>query len=553
LPLIGIGESPLSIKLESLGKKLGFASLGVSIIVFIVGVASGQGADPNSSQPVWLQMLLVAISLTVAAVPEGLPACVTITLAVGMRRMVAKNALIRNLKSVETLGSATVICTDKTGTLTKGEMTCKKMWMAPNRFFEFTGIGYQPQGKLLELPNSKANSNNNSNDQDNRESSHVRNPSSESASSSSSDGGFHLLPPMLASLSSNAVLQKNEEGEYECHGNLSERPLVVAAAKTTLSMDVLLRKYKRLRENAFNSSRKMMSVLLEVGSESGPAAAVGPACFAVGTVISAVKGAPNIILDNCTGILTAPASQSTDVNWASVTREMTKSDRRAITNVIDDWSDNAYRVLAIAVRVFTKEEVSNPDTLPLSEMESSLVFVGLFASIDPYRTEVPTALLKAFHAGVRVVMITGDYVKTGKAVAESIGLIERHAAKDKAIDCEVLREWARKLADVEGKLSGDKPIEDQNETKQDLLRLQVEFQEKIDAITANADVYARAQPMDKITIVKSLQRQGHVCAMTGDGVRPAKRILRIALHFDGLSPLSLLWLVCVPFCLVLCR
>lgn len=181
---------------------------------------------------------------------------------------------------------------------------------------------------------------------------------------------------------------------------------------------------------------------------------------------------------------------------------------------MDDYSSLALRVLAVAYKPFT----SAPDSPSPETVECDLVFVGLFASIDPERREVIQAIADAHTASVRVCMITGDYIKTAKAIAENIGLLPKGASSNLAIDCEVIREIGTSIDKYEERLKAKDLPKDEQESLQESL---TQAYARVDAITEVADVYARAKPEDKMTIVKSLQRQGHVCAMTGDGVNDA--------------------------------
>ena len=440
----GKGTSPLQQKLHSLGVKLGLASLAVSLVVFVVGVSTERGADPTSDQPVWLQMLLVAVSLTVAAVPEGLPAAVTITLAVGMRNMVKKHALIRDLRSVETLGSASVICSDKTGTLTAGVMTAVRLWHA-GVSYQITGVGYSPEGRIVE-PGVDT--------------------SDEAAVKASGDrlmNAQHTRVLEAALLCSNAELRQSPEtGMWEAVGNMSERPIVVAAAKAGIDRGKLFGRYIWRHENPFSSARKMMSVVVQGGEVF-------------------VKGAPNVVLDRCVYM------ENGDGN----TQDLTGDQRQQIMRQVDGYSSQAYRVIAVARRTI------RDDKYGADLVERGLTLVGLLAYIDPERRDVAESIEVAHEAGIRVVMITGDYLKTAEAIAKNIGLLPRDE-DDGAVDCVRVRELQ---ARAEG---GDARAETE-----------------LDALTSHTLVYARAKPEDKITIVRSLQRQGHVCSMTGDGVNDA--------------------------------
>ena len=218
-----------------------------------------------------------------------------------------------------------------------------------------------------------------------------------------------------------------------------------------------------------------------------------------------VKGAPNIVLGLCVKQL----NTSNDV--ASV-KALNQSDRDKIFEAIDGFSSQALRVLAVAYRPFK----SLPDNADAETLERDLVFVGLVASIDPERDEVIPAIEAAKNAGIRICMITGDYVKTAKAIAENIDLLPKNSPADMAVDCEVLRKMGHVIEHLESQIE----LTSGPELKVLEKTLEEEWK-KVDAITSVADVYARAKPEDKITIVRSLQRQGNICSMTGDGVNDA--------------------------------
>jgi len=486
------GQSPLQKKLGSLGVRLGLMSIAVSVVVFIIGVTTGRGTVPGDPNPRALQMLLIAVSLTVAAVPEGLPTCVTITLAIGMRRMLQKRALIRNLHSVETLGSASVICTDKTGTLTKGEMTAKRMWFR-GQTYTFTKGGFDPTGTVI--PEGVA---------ENQSEQELK------AIGDRIKGGEQEVPIMVAALCSDANVQfenLNEDKDDEprmgwrAFGNMSDVPMVVASLKAGFEAKQLSsesRDYERVALNAFNSARKMMSTIVKVNTPNAP-----PALRA--GYVACVKGAPNVVLTKCSKYMAKDAQPY---------KEMTENDRNELLNIIDGFSAQAFRVLAVAFRTFDQqpsEEESKAENL-----ESELVFAGLMCIIDPEREAVPDSIVKAAQAGIRTVMITGDYVITAKAIGENIGLLPPHSPEGKAIDCAIVRELGTRVTELEEEnKSASKDVIKKNEAEIKSL------EKRLDEITAFADVYARAKPVDKITIVRSLQRQGHVCSMTGDGVNDA--------------------------------
>lgn len=474
--------SPLHKKLHGLGVRLGLISIFCSVLVFIIGVTTGRGADPDDkSSPVWLQMLLVSVSLTVAAVPEGLPSCVTITLAVGMRNMVRKNALIRNLHSVETLGSATVICTDKTGTLTAGAMTAVQLWFSWTAH-KISGEGYNPNGYVTPLSTDETN-------QAAMVECHERIKT-----------GAQMLPILVGLLCSNRVTVELKEGKtWEASGNMSERPLVIAAKKVGLEQDVINNRYPRAKANQFNSARKMMSTLVST-NDALP--------ILNGAWIACVKGAPNMVLEKCISIAELGGATNSSISI----RSLTQDDRDRIMAQVDAYSDEAYRVLAVAYCQYAgRPGMDGPD-----ELECNLIFAGLFAIWDPPRREVEEAILKAAHAGIRTVMITGDYVKTAKAIGEKIKLLPKGAPASKAVDCQIVRTLGAQLDSIKKELKSAK-----KSSRPAIIARRTEVQRELDNITREADVFARAKPADKITIVRSLQRQGEICSMTGDGVNDA--------------------------------
>eukprot|EP00457_Paulinella_chromatophora_P000794 gb/GEZN01000794.1/.p1 GENE.gb/GEZN01000794.1/~~gb/GEZN01000794.1/.p1 ORF type:complete len:1095 (+),score=173.48 gb/GEZN01000794.1/:46-3330(+) len=482
--------SPLQKKLDTLGSYLAGASIIIGLVVFLVMFLVNKEKLLNAA--------LVGISLIVAAVPEGLPVCVTMCLANGMRIMATDyKTRITKLKSVETLGSASVICTDKTGTLTKGEMTAVKLWFSGS-FYRFTGQGYDPTGQLC--PDAAPG--------------HQVVPTEEhklqaAGKGLGEEGPMYGLPCLIACLCSNAVVQYNtKEQKWEASGNITERPLTVAAYKAGFKSDEVQVKYTRQHENPFSSVRKMMSTLHQLPAGSQESLLFGPP----GTVkyISAVKGAPNVVLANCLSMVSVDnASESLNSGQELTLKELTDQDRANILQIIDDFSEQAFRVLAVAYRTFPEM----PDTQE-GELEGKLTLCGLIASIDPDRPEVTPAIQAAAIAGIRTVMITGDYVKTAKAIAENISILPRNSPQEKAVDCIVLRALGNEEIELMNKIKGG------TAGSADRARIK-QVRSEIDAIVRTADVYARAKPEDKITIVRSLKRQGNVCSMTGDGVNDA--------------------------------
>jgi len=347
-------STPLQQRLGKLGKILGVAAGLIVVLVLLIGLWRGEDL---------LEMFMVSISLAVAAVPEGLPAVVTIVLALGVTRMSRRRAIIRKLPAVETLGTATVICSDKTGTLTKNEMTVTRIFAA-DRFFQVTGTGYAPEGKFL--------------NRDGNEISHL------------GDANLDLI--LLGGLlNSDAQLEEAETG-YHVIGDPTEGALVVAAAKAGISKKEAGTKNPRLAEIPFNSDRKMMTTFHLMG----------------GTIQSFTKGAPDVLLERCSKILlqdgTAPLDEDT---------------RRRLLEINSQFASQGQRVLALATRQWPEARAGYPH----ETAEQDLTFIGFFAIQDPPRPEAKDAVAVSRKAGIRTVMITGDHRETASAIARELDIL----------------------------------------------------------------------------------------------------------------------------------
>ncbi len=453
-------ETPLQKRLDQLGKLLGIGALIVCALVFIisliraVGEMGGLGViftSPEGLQKV-VDLFMIAVSLAIAAVPEGLPAVVTISLALGMREMVRRHALIRRLSSVETLGSATVICSDKTGTLTQNEMTVTRMWV-DGKMFRITGSGYSVRGDFL-LNDKKVDL---------------------------KDYPAAATTLWVGVLNNDAQLEPlpAENGNppaYRMIGDPTEGSLLVAAAKAGAAMDELAGGYPRTQEIPFDSVRKRMITIHKI--DAPRPADISPFYDAEKREWFAVtlKGAPDIVLQLCTYY------QTMEDQPASLNEDM----RRQILNANDEMTRQALRVLGLAYRIVP----ALPAELNSEEMEKDLVFVGLMGMIDPARTEVQPALELARSAGIRTIMITGDYPNTAQAIAETIGLLQpgHHVLTGAQL----------------------------NELDDAALVKEVE----------HTDVFARVSPEHKMRIVDALRSNNEVVAMTGDGVNDAPAIKR---------------------------
>ncbi|KKM10563.1 ATPase [Clostridiales bacterium PH28_bin88] len=368
--------TPLQRRLAELGKLLGMAAGVIVALVFVTGLLRGEDI---------LEMFMTAISLAVAAVPEGLPAVVTIVLALGVTRMSHRRAVIRKLPAVETLGTATVICSDKTGTLTKNEMTVTQIYSDGN-LWQVTGAGYQPDGRFL--------------DQNGNEVAPL------------TDRNLELM--LLGGLlNSDARLEETGKG-YRVIGDPTEGALVVAASKAGLTREKAEKTYPRLAEIPFDSARKMMTTFHHMDE----------------TIWSFTKGAPDMLLVRCTEIMTRQGVVP-----------LTEETRTWLLEINSQLASQGQRILALAIRRWPEV----PDD-PLPETaERDLTFVGFFAMQDPPRPEAKEAVLVSRRAGIRTVMITGDHQETAMAIARELGIWQQGdgaltGAQLKQMDEEQLKE-----------------------------------------------------------------------------------------------------------------
>ena len=442
LQMVEQEPTPLQRRLDAVGKTLGWAALAICGAVFLVGWA--RGFDP-------LDMFLIAVSLAIAAVPEGLPAVVTISLALGMREMIKHNALIRRLSSVETLGSATIICSDKTGTLTQNQMTVTNLWV-DGQLMDVTGSGYTPLGEFQ----------------------------IEGQTIALEDYPGASTALWVAALNNNANLDlgdpNDEQPAYRVAGDPTEGALIVAAAKAGAWTKDLNKAYPRVQEIPFDSTRKRMLTLHTVRDPKPEDISPFYNDKVKEWYVVTVKGAPDLVLDHCTQL------QRMDDSVTS----LGDAERMKILAANDRMTQKALRVLGMAYRIVKVM----PGEENLKELEQDLIFVGLIGMIDPPRAEVTPALEVGRKAGIRTVMITGDFPNTARAVAESINLLEPgHQV-----------------------LTGAQ----MDEMDDALLERQVAF----------TDVFARVSPVHKLRIVEALRARNEVVAMTGDGVNDAPAIKR---------------------------
>jgi Ca2+-transporting ATPase len=356
-------ETPLQKKLDRFAGKIAKIVVGVCVVIFgleafdvvVSGVFNIDG---------FIQAFLSAISLAISAVPEGLPAIVTVALALGAREFARRNALVRKLSSAEGLGAVTVICSDKTGTITKGEMTVRQVY-ADGKFLEVTGVGYAPKGEFKLDGNTVK-----------------------------PEGDAELLL-RIGALTNNAQLRKKEEEEsWEIFGDPTEGALIVAAEKAGLEKEELDEIYPRIREIPFTSERKLMTTLHKTPQND---------------TVAYVKGAPETVLEKCTHVIE-------DGREVKLTQERTSK----VSQANEQLASNALRVLAMACKRFPASAEKYED----EELEKDLVFVGLQGMIDPPREEAIQANKTCRKAGIKTVMITGDHKLTAVAIAKEVGIFK---------------------------------------------------------------------------------------------------------------------------------
>jgi len=373
-------QTPLQRRLAELGKLLVVLCLGIVVVIFLLQLFRGGNI---------LEMVLVSVSLAVAAVPEGLPAVVTMTLALGLQRMVRRNALVRKLPSVETLGSVTVICSDKTGTLTRNEMTVREIVTA-TASFQLSGAGYMPEGDFRRSSH------------DNRAAlpAPQNDRKTESSGGATADGQLvsgplddHELHPLLmaAARCNNSIVNRGKDNSdtWQVIGDPTEGALLVAAMKG--GVDVHDSAVKTLFEIPFDSERKTMSVVVQNSD---------------GKIVMHTKGAPENILNKCSFERRGDSEEP-----------LTDDRRRVIMQSNSRLASQAFRVLALAYRI-------HPEAGPDQNEEVNLVFAGLVGMIDPPREEAREAVRKCKIAGIRPVMITGDHPETALAIAQELHIAD---------------------------------------------------------------------------------------------------------------------------------
>ncbi len=412
--------SPLQKNIEKLSKLISMIAVSLGIFFGVLGKFI-VGMD-------LLGAAVFAIGIIVANVPEGLLPTLTMALSVAAQRMAKRHVLVKKLSSVETLGSTTVICTDKTGTLTANQMTVREVWL-PGASIEVGGVGYNPDGEFTVDGQRLAED--------------VRQRLQDCLAAGALCNNARLRPP------------SGDSDVWSILGDPTEAAMLVGAAKAGLVLGDLEEERTRLFEHPFDSSRKRMAVVCQVGSAR----------------VAYVKGAPREVIDLCTRVRTADGI-----------RPITDEDRKAAQDANDALARQALRVIAVTERPLARGE----DGADMALVESGLTLLGLEAMQDPPRPEVTDAVAECHEAGIRVVMITGDYGLTAEAIARKIGIIT-------AADARVVTG-----ADLE----------------------EMDDQALSEALSGEV-VFARVVPEHKMRIAQRLQAMGEVVAMTGDGVNDA--------------------------------
>lgn len=421
-------QTPLEKRMDALGNWMIKVLLATVALVSLLGILRGRGL---------LEMFLWGVSLAVAAVPEALPAVVTGALAIGVYRMARRNSIVRHLPATETLGSTSVICSDKTGTLTKGEMTVKKIY-AQQKAYDVTGVGYEPRGDfkpdLTDL-----------------------------------DRDIVRFTCLCGVLCNDAKLTRQNDS-WKVIGDPTEAALVVVAAKAGIQVDEARNDAKRIAEIPFTSERKMMTTIHRTKQ---------------GQYMFATKGAAELVLEKCAKL-----------GYPTSTQVLDQESRQRALRTNDNFASEGFRVIALAYKML--------EELP-KEMEESIehgmIFLGLFAMIDPPREEAIEAVKLCEKAGIRVVMITGDHKLTASWVAKELGILKEG-------DLALTGAELDKLSD-----------------------------EQFAGIVEKVSVYSRTSPEHKTRIVAALKKRGHIVAMTGDGINDApalkKSDIGIAMGITG--------------------
>ena len=398
--------TPLQKEVARVGRTLGLAVIGIAVVV--VGTILLISEVRNTADVV--HALLLGVSLAVAAVPEGLPAILAVVLALGVQRMARHHAIVKNLSSVETLGSASVICSDKTGTLTRSEMTIERV-MTASGDARISGVGYAPEGRV-----------------------HLVGQAGPSGGEPAELAAGPLREETIVvlsggSLAGNADLRQAEGGGWQIHGDPTEAAFLVAERKLGVT-ERRERRFERVAEIPFTSERKLMTT---IERDHEHAHELDQALVAI------TKGAPDVLLGRCTRVRVGMEVVALD-----------EALRARLLADVDTLSDAALRTLAVAYRPLSQAE-AGVDPASAEALERDLIFVGTVGMIDPPREEAAVAIREARRAGIRVVMITGDHPKTAARIAADLGIVDANSpaltgAEIDALDAAAFADAVRKTS-----------------------------------------------------------------------------------------------------------
>ncbi|WP_348519514.1 cation-translocating P-type ATPase [Bifidobacterium sp. ESL0745] len=534
------GKTPLENEMDNVSKILGLAVCAIAVVV-IIALAVMEGF--HSAQDV-IDSLLLAVSLAVAAVPEGLAAIMTVVLALGVQRMAKHHAIVKKLSSVETLGSASVICSDKTGTLTRNEMTVELV-VTPSGEAKITGTGYAPYGEIVGIT---TNDEEDVEDIDAGDAAATKSMNDVASSERISDTQHAeieilLLAGVLANdgelndtksaAENSGQSDQNDQNRWEAVGDPTEVSLIVAGRKAGLQRRAA--DFHREMEFPFTSERKMMSVVATDARD--------------GNLSVFAKGAPDVLLGHCTRI----------VDGADV-RPLIKQDRERILNDVERLSSQAFRTLGQAYRPLGTDSLSNIDGFDdglddgdleaqQDAVESDLIWAGTVGIIDPPRTEVRDSVAQAHRAGIRTIMITGDHPLTAARIAEDLGVADsvgssqssdmavsksaQKAGMNAAIETKAAETTntgilQHGVAEHKSEVGISNVASNMPKTlsgpQLDELLARDDDGKAFDEAVATTSVFARVAPEHKLKIVKSLQRHDNIVAMTGDGVNDAPAV-----------------------------
>lgn len=418
--------TPIQRELNRVTRIISFVALGIGIVVFIVGIMD-VGLELGET-------LILALGIIVAAIPEGLPATTTLSYAMAAQRLAQRGVLVKKLAVMETLGTVTMICTDKSGTLTQNQMTVRKIWVNEKQY-DVSGSGYNPQGSITPTPDGSVNS--------------------------------KELKTLLAAASlcnNSRLLPPSPERPYWSNlGDQTEAALHVAALKGDVSKEKVSKKYPRIHELPFDARRKRMTTIHVMRNGKNP-----------GGYVAYVKGAPREVLQLCTQVMIDGEAQPLDDEL-----------RAEILSVNDDYARGVLRVLAFAQRSFPAD--TPPGAMhSIERVERDLTFLGLIGMMDPPREEVLEAVQTCRQAGIRMVMITGDYGLTAESLARRIGLVTTsHPLIVTGADLDQMDDH------------------------------------ELGPILNEEAIFARMAPEHKMRLVAAYQTHGEVVAVTGDGVNDA--------------------------------